>query len=72
MNRENYVEPIVADSKGNLYVSMKYHKENIEDLQQRTDKAIDYIEKHSNKTSEYLDVWEVKKLLEILKGSNND
>lgn len=35
-------------------------------------KAIEYIEEHSNNLAEYLDVYEVKELLEILKGEDNE
>ena len=31
----------------------------------------EYIEQHSNNTTEYLDVWEVKELLEILKNKED-
>ena len=31
------------------------------------DKAIKYIEKHTNNNTEYLDVWEVREILDILK-----
>ena len=44
--------------------------ETYKNLQQIIDKAIKYIKQHSNNMAEYLDVYEVKDLLEILKGEN--
>lgn len=49
-----------------------YLEEENKDLKQRIDKTIKYIEQHSNNGVEYLDVWEVKELLEKLKGNNKE
>jgi hypothetical protein len=48
----------------------------IDNLQQKNqqlkEEIIKYIEQHSNNATEYLDVWEVKELLEKLKGDNKE
>lgn len=49
-----------------------YLEEENKDLKQRIDETIKYIEQHSNNGVEYLDVWEVKELLEKLKGDNKE
>ena len=45
MKKEDYVEPMVADTKGNVYVSMKYHKEKIEQLQNNWNELKEYFKK---------------------------
>lgn len=41
-------------------------------LQERIDKTISYIEKHTNKEVEYLDIIEVKELKNILEGDDKE
>jgi hypothetical protein len=49
-----------------------YLEEENKDLKQKIDETIKYIEQHSNNGVEYLDVWEVKELLEKLKRDNKE
>ena len=61
VNYNEYKETITE----NMELIQKNHK-----LQERIEKAIEYINKHTNNLVEYLDVVEVKDLLEILKGES--
>ena len=57
-------------NKNNSYTK-KLQQEN-KKLHNKIDKAIEYIHQHGNSECEYLDVWETKELLEILKDSDVD
>lgn len=71
----NWKQELKAVRKGLSKVSVKrnkwknrYYKEKMKNR-----RAKSYIKKHSNNEAEYLDVWEVKELLQILdKGESNE
>ena len=52
-----------------LYESEREVKE---DYKSRNNKAIEYIEIHSNSNTEYLGAWEIQELVDILKGVDKD
>lgn len=63
MNKEKYIDNILLEND-------RLYKEN-QQLHNKIDKAIEYTKKHSEDAG-YLDVREVKGLLEILKGDKNE
>ena len=67
MNKEK-VEPMVVDKNGNIYFSAIQYYNDINELKQRIDKAIEYIEKEPiDDEIEY-----TTRLLDILRGEDNE
>ena len=67
------VRPEILQPKAKkLFEAIMSIADERDELLQRNSKAIEYIEHHTNDTVECLYVFEVKELLEILKGDNND
>ena len=67
MNKEK-VEPMVVDKNGNIYFSAIQYYNDINELKQRIDKAIEYIEKEPiDDEIEYTTI-----LLDILRGEDNE
>lgn len=75
------VEPLAKDAAGNLYVSIQYHRKELEQLKTKINKAIEHIEKHKEFRAYYSPlseqpsyykafVGEPNTLLEILKGKS--
>lgn len=50
MNKEKYVEPIVTDADGNVYVSMKMLKEYTEKYEKALEDIKQCIEEHTEET----------------------
>lgn len=74
MDKEKYVEPMVADRDGNIYFSAKYISESKNDLQERIDKAIEILNFRSHSNDIELNMLHnlrmMNKAIEILKGSD--
>ena len=64
-NDDEYYANLLNDYITNLQQQNQQQKEVI-------DKAKEYIKQHSNNLAEYLDVYEAKDLLDILKGADDD
>ena len=63
-------QPVFALSCVSASIS-KLNEENF-DLQDRIDKAINYIAQHTNRLVEYLDVFEAQDLVNILQGVDKE
>jgi len=57
------------------YVKDNYKQETLEDYKSRVEKAVEYIKQHcyfDDGVREYMDVWEVEHLLNILQNGSDD
>lgn len=68
----NYCYSLPVETTKEIVKDVEQLQEENKKYKEVINKTNNYIKQHSNNGVEYLDIWEIEELLEILKGSGVD